>query len=318
MAKVFFLYRNRTDNTDNPFWISYADLMTALVMLFLVVMSISMIAVASRQVVEKKIRETDILGLLDVLEEEAAERGVDLAVNRSNYTLSFGEQARFGHDSFQLSQAAQKRLKDFVPLLLDLQSREKGQRWLKRVHVEGYTDEIGTYLYNVNLSLNRAQAVVCALFDGDLTSDEQRTLRQLLIIDGAATTSIKASREESRRVEIRLEFHRVGEKETSLPTPEMALGHCAIRVQGLSLDSGQKPGTETSTPNVAAPSGTISGGTGRVTSGGVSRGSASGIQATTPPVDLGKAATAVRKKITPAPPKRAVHDPFATLGEESP
>ena len=265
MARILPLIRRRTETSESPFWISYADLMTALVMLFLVVMSISMVTIAvqameareqameekerameerrlaieerrlameERQLREKAkmIRDKGILTVLDLLASKAEKRGVDLTVNRATHTVSFGEKARFAHDSFLLSASAKKGLQAFVPLLLDVRASEAGHRWLKRVHVEGYTDETGTYLYNVYLSLNRAQAVVCALFDTDLDPERRRKLRSLLMIDGATVTSIKKTREESRRVEVRLEFRQLGDKEEPLPVPEMSrgLGRCAI------------------------------------------------------------------------------------------
>ncbi|MEO5376512.1 MAG: OmpA family protein [Magnetococcus sp. DMHC-6] len=230
MANIYPLIRKRVDSSDNPFWISYADLMTALVMLFLVVMSISMVAVASRPLVEKKVRESEISDILNLLDLEAQNKKVDIVIDRNTHTISFGDQARFAFDSFQLSEAARQRLRQFVPLLLETEKDEKTKRWLKRVHIEGYTDATGTYLYNVNLSLNRAQAVVCALFAGELTEEQRQRLRQLLIIDGASTTSIKESPGESRRVEVHLEFRSVGDVSVNHALPNMPLGNCAIPI----------------------------------------------------------------------------------------
>ncbi|MGN7613158.1 OmpA family protein [Magnetococcales bacterium HHB-1] len=227
----------RTETTESPFWISFADLMTALVMLFLVVMSISMVAVSSRSLVEKKAQETDIESILVGLDQAAKKRDLEIHINQTNHTISFGEKVRFAHNSYQLSKEAIKKLQDFVPLLLKVKASHEGQRWLKRVHIEGYTDETGTYLYNVHLSLNRAQAVVCALIATPLTQTQRNALRQMLIIDGASTTSIKSSPSESRRVEVRLEFRHLGEaiKPTYQPRVNMPLGRCAIGGTGASF-----------------------------------------------------------------------------------
>lgn len=228
MASILTLSRKRSEATDSPFWISYADMMTALVMLFMVVMSISMVAIASRPAIEKKQRDAEIQEVLDKLDRQAKKEGLDLDINRTSNTISFGEQARFAHDSYYLSEETKNKLRAFVPVILDAKHTVKGERWLKRVHIEGYTDETGTYLYNVNLSLNRAQAVVCSLFSADLAPEKLHHLRSLLTIDGATVTGIKASREESRRVEIRLEFRQIGEDEKTLAVPAMPFGNCAI------------------------------------------------------------------------------------------
>lgn len=240
MARARIIRPIRREEGQNPFWISYADLMTALVMLFLVVMSISMVAIASRDLVKKKAREGDIHSLFELIESKAEGEGLAVKVNRAARTISFGKKARFAHDSFQLSAEARESLQTFVPLLLDVQKGEPGRRWLKRVHIEGFTDQTGTYLYNVNLSLNRAQAVVCTLFQAEMSEERRQRLKRLLIIDGATATSIKGSPEESRRVEVRLEFRQLGEEEIFQVGPEMELGRCAIRLDGAPPPPGKK------------------------------------------------------------------------------
>lgn len=272
MARLFPLTRKRVETGSDPFWISYADLMTALVMLFLVVMSISMIAVAARSAEEKRllqvekrllemekkeresvkrIREEEIAALLVQLEEKAKEGGLDIAINRANQTISFGEKARFAHNSTYLSEGAREQLRQLVPLLLEVRNSDTGKRWMKRVHIEGYTDETGTYLYNVNLSLRRAQAVICALLAGNLDEDRVRQFRELIIIDGATVTGIKASREESRRVEVRLEFRELGDDEKMLPVPVMEVGKCAIDLEAGKGEEGIKPDPPKETPKPA-------------------------------------------------------------------
>ncbi|OSM04380.1 putative OmpA/MotB domain-containing protein [Magnetofaba australis IT-1] len=218
----------RTETADNPFWISYADLMTALVMLFLVVMSISMVAVASRDEARMKEREVQIGEIFDDLEQAGREAKLPLVVDRNAQTIGFGDQAQFGLDSYYLHPQTIESLQAFVPLLLDSQRREAGGKWLKRIHIEGYTDDIGTYLYNVHLSLNRAQAVLCALMSTDVPMEDKRLLQRMIVIDGATTTSVRESREASRRVEIRLEFRTLDDTAPLAPLLNMEMGRCPL------------------------------------------------------------------------------------------
>lgn len=231
MARIIPLTRTRAENADNPFWISFADLMTALVMLFLVVLSISMVAISSKDLVAKKAREVAIEDVLHKLDEQAKEQGVPISVNHNSHVIRFGGQAQFPFDSYRLSTQAITDLQRFLPLLLVTQMSESGEKWLKRIHIEGYTDETGSYLYNVNLSLKRAQSVLCAFFQKSMPEATVRQLQKLLIIDGATTTSIRATHEESRRVEVRLEFYRLGEKRLNIDAPQMPLGDCAIKIE---------------------------------------------------------------------------------------
>jgi outer membrane protein OmpA-like peptidoglycan-associated protein len=227
--------KRRLETVDSPFWISYADLMTALVMLLLIVVTVSMLAIASRPLMERKERERAIGLLWDGIEQRVRAGGLDVTINRGSQTLGFGERARFASDRYQLSPEARQQLQAMVPILLELHQTPAGAAWLKRIHIEGYTDETGVYLYNVHLSLRRAQAVVCALFENiGQDPDSQSRLQRLLMIDGATVTSMKASKEESRRVEVRLEFRAIGDDERAPPasaSTRMELGHCPIQFE---------------------------------------------------------------------------------------
>ncbi|MBF0582890.1 MAG: OmpA family protein [Magnetococcales bacterium] len=253
MARVVQRFQKQIEDGGNPFWISYADLMTALAMLFLVVMSIAMVAIASRPLVEKKERETAIQAILNRLEQRAKEKNLGLEINHATHTISFGEKASFAFNSYQLSPVAQESLRSFVPLLLDLEpeSPAREKRWLKRIHIEGYTDATGSYLYNVNLSLNRAQAVVCALFSAEMPGNQQERLRQLLIIDGASVTGIKQSADESRRVEVRLEFRQADDAGSEgMPVVNMPIGRCAIHLDDAAAPRASQKGAEPPTNRV--------------------------------------------------------------------
>ena len=90
------------------------------------------------------------------------------------------------------------------------------KRVLKRVVVEGYTDRAGTYLGNLNLSLMRSQRVLCAMFTTSgadaLTEVQKDAVRDVFLVGGFAFNSSKDTAEESRRVEMRLEFLGVEEQ----------------------------------------------------------------------------------------------------------
>ncbi|MBF0262711.1 MAG: OmpA family protein, partial [Magnetococcales bacterium] len=165
---------------------------------------------------------------LDLMAEES---GLDLRVNHEDHSINFGDKARFAFNSYQLTAEAVETLRAFVPVLLEARAGAEGERWMERVHIEGYTDAAGSYLYNVDLSLKRAQSVLCALLSVDLPPEKLRRLQELLIIDGASVTAIKSSPEESRRVEMRLEFRRVGDATSIKRPPDLPMGRCALAVE---------------------------------------------------------------------------------------
>lgn len=222
------------DEAEKPFWISYADLMTALMVLFLVVMSVALLAVTKRVSEAERAkaeREVAIDECMDSL--ESATRGFSgVEIDRLARAVDFGDRARFQFNSAVLSDAQKQELRRFVPKVLEVADMQCGKDWLKRVVVEGFTDQKGSYLYNLDLSLRRSQSVLCALFENgaDLTQAQKEQVRSLFLVGGYSFNSAKPTPEESRRIELRLEFYGLGEDR--IPPPAGAqpeFGVCPSR-----------------------------------------------------------------------------------------
>lgn len=229
------LKRNNRDEAEKPFWISFADLMTALMVLFLVVMGVALLAV-TKNVTEREKKEEqhrqDIERILDRFE-EAAKRHEGVKVDRSRSVIDFGDRARFALSKFNLAPEQEEVLRRFVPEILTLANDDLGKRVLKRVVVEGYTDKTGTYLSNLNLSLQRSQRVLCTMFATSgprLLSEEQKeNVRTLFLVGGYSFNAAKDTDDESRRVEMRIEFLGLDESRPASPIQAANFGECALR-----------------------------------------------------------------------------------------
>ncbi|MDM4765982.1 flagellar motor protein MotB [Pelomonas sp. SE-A7] len=233
-AKVV-LKRGNRDEAEKPFWISFADLMTALMVLFLVVMGVALLAV-TKNVTEREKKEEqhrqDIERILDRFE-EAAKRHEGIKVDRSRSVIDFGDRARFALAKFNLAPEQEEVLRQFVPEILTLANDDLGKRVLKRVVVEGYTDKTGTYLSNLNLSLQRSQRVLCTMFASTgpslLSEGQKENVRRLFLVGGYSFNAAKDTDEESRRVEMRIEFLGLDETRPASPTQAANFGECALR-----------------------------------------------------------------------------------------
>lgn len=232
--------RGGSDEGEKPFWISYADLMTALMVLFLVVMVIALLSVTQQIRSMKKAeveRTQEINELLSQIEHEA-ENFDGISVSRERLTIDFGEKARFGVGDYRLADETVLLLRQFVPELLRVAKSDLGQRWFKRVLVEGFTDTTGSYLYNLDLSLKRAHSVVCSLVSPrpgmpELSAEDATLIRSLFLVGGFSFNAQRASLEESRRVELRLDFLALGESRGGgVPllsnSDDVPLGRCQL------------------------------------------------------------------------------------------
>ncbi|MGI2231543.1 OmpA/MotB family protein [Burkholderia vietnamiensis] len=227
--------RGGRDEAEKPFWISFADLMTALMVLFLVVMGVALLAV-TKNVTEKEKREEqhrkDIELILDRFQ-SAAKRYDGIKIDRDRHVIDFGDRARFAFGKSNLAPEQEAVLRQFVPEILTLANDDLGKRVLKRVVVEGYTDRTGTYLSNLNLSLQRSERVLCSMFatvGASLLGEEQKQdVRNLFLVGGYSFNDSKDTDEESRRVEMRLEFLGIGENRPSAPAQSGNFGDCVLR-----------------------------------------------------------------------------------------
>ena len=229
------MFGNRYSNTsrskdegEKPFWISFADLMTALMTLFLVVMAVSLM------IVTKKINEAtqaedqrnaDILSICQSIQTSARLKDAGIEVDCKNYRINFGIAGRFAHNDYRLNEVGRNRLNTIVPIILEEANSPLGEKWFKQVVIEGFTDTDGSYLYNLNLSLRRSEWVMCSLLDPkfisglSLTEQEKQQVKQLFLAGGVSFNSAKDSKEASRRVELRMQFYGLKEKENAEPQP---------------------------------------------------------------------------------------------------
>ena len=218
MLARLVLKRGAKPEGESPFWISFSDLMSALMVLFLVVMAVTLVAVTDSLDAATKTqirRNNAIKKVMSLIAEDPSSSGV--LVDQQNYRIDLGKQVRFESNSFVISASASQFLRHYVPVLLRAKETEEGREWMRRVVVEGFTDEDGTYLYNLRLSLDRSRSVVCSLFakgaGGDsLTLEQLAQVQELFLVGGYSFNSIQKDKAASRRVEFKIDFWGVDEE----------------------------------------------------------------------------------------------------------
>lgn len=233
-ARIVFKKSSKQDG-ESPFWISFSDLMTALMTLFLVVMAVTLVSVTqgiSAELKRKVQRENDIRSVMAMIREESKAFPA-VKFDDSTHRIDIGEVVRFDSGRFDIRSDAAAFIRRYIPVVLKAQSSDLGRRWIRRIVVEGFTDQDGTYLYNLGLSLNRSRSVVCALFappgrsEQPLTDVQKRQIRDLFLVGGYSFNSIRANKEESRRVELKLEFWALDEEPVKNNGPdEKEFGQC--------------------------------------------------------------------------------------------
>lgn len=216
---------------ERPFWISYADLMTAMMTLCLVVMAVTIVAISQK--LEEKIsdevrRARDISKVCnDLYESVSGQKGIN--VNCRDNRIDFGEAGYFGDNDYKLHPEAESYLAELVPAVLSAADSELGRKWLKQVVIEGYTDTRGSYLYNLYLSLQRSYWLMCTLVDPrmnahlKLTDSQMQRIREIFLAGGVSFNDAKESLQASRRVELRLQFLSLEEQKNGMSAVRPAI-----------------------------------------------------------------------------------------------
>jgi len=223
---------------EKPFWISFSDLMSALMVLFLVTMSVALLAVTKKvsdSEREERTRADAIAELMHELEGQLSRAEFD-GIRIIGNTIDFGPRGRFereGQNALSVPQSA--LLRTFTPTLLDkLRSTDAGKFWFKRAVVEGYASKSGSYLFNLNLSLERSERVLCELLheapltEQTLSLADRKLIATKFFVGGASFNSLRSTAEDSRRIEFKLEFKTRKERTDEQAHPEPEVNESAL------------------------------------------------------------------------------------------
>lgn len=212
------------DEGEKPFWISYADLMTACMTLFLVVMAVTIVMLKKKyetQDAAQQAREATISACAADLKKIANDKFPDKA--RIEYSkgdairIDLGSIVKFDDGKYAIDKDASEFLRMYIPTVLQTVKNNQCKKYFRRVIVEGYTSKTGDYMTNLRLSLERSKEVVCVLArtnsdgTGGLSSEDKNQIKSLFLVGGFSFNSQKKSDEESRRAELKLEFWQLGD-----------------------------------------------------------------------------------------------------------
>ncbi len=206
-------------------WISLSDMMTGLMLIFLLISILTISHVVKAEELRKaKLVDFDNAkseiynDLKKILNDKEDKWGVevspDLSIKFDNPNVTFD------HLSSDISPEFQSILDEFIPLYIDIINNPKYKEKIKEVRIEGHTGTWSDYMFTVQLSQARADAVLSYILSSEkfhnLDVKEQERLKFLLSANGMGNgrmidsegeyiyVSNKESDIKSRRVEFRI------------------------------------------------------------------------------------------------------------------
>ena len=205
--------RHRYSNDENEsysFWQSYSDLMSALLLIFVLVMSATLLQAMNlyhdkmeeeaqvqeemkqKQLEHERLNE-QIEGQLVLIEEQQAEieklvgvkeeiivhlskefseTDLSVAVDPKTGSIAFDSSILFAVGSYDLTDEGKAFLDSFIPVYFDTLMHSDYSAYIAEIIIEGHTDTQGAYMYNLELSQKRALSV--CKYCLDIISEDDR------------------------------------------------------------------------------------------------------------------------------------------------
>lgn len=198
----------RTVNREfekSSFWPTFTDMIsTVLMVVMLMLFSVESITGSVEKDLAKEV-DTSV-------KETLKESGLPVAVDETTGLVTFGEKTMFDVDSSELKPEAKEMLKIFIPKYVEAIYKDYGEN-ISKIVVKGHTDDVGSYLYNLDLSQKRAFSVAQFIVGDEIGNYKykERVLKDIEAIGRSEAELIKnkdgsIDRDSSRRVEIKYEI----------------------------------------------------------------------------------------------------------------
>lgn len=202
----------KPDAEENHFWPSFTDLLTTILLCFILIF-IAMMIIKSLQIEEMKKTIDQIMGVREQLVSELKtefSEGTDIEVDEKTGAIIFDTEILFPYDDAELKSDSFSFLDEFVPRYLDILLQEGYADYIAEIIIEGHTDRDGGYLYNLELAQDRAYSVASYILGPDFPYDHiQDHLEEKLTVNSKSYTDFRTddsgdySADDSRRVEFK-------------------------------------------------------------------------------------------------------------------
>ena len=210
--------RKRSKRGGVDYWQSYSDMMAAMFLMFVLIMSVLFIQSQEQniQLEEQKQQINRILGVKPELIADLKKEleGFEVYIDESTGDIEFKSDILFDYNMNDLKPVGTEFLSGFMPKYLNVILSEKYLPSIAEIIIEGHTDDIGGYLSNLTLSQERALSVAEFVVGENspfVSGTEREMLRKIITVTGKSYTNpiyideskSQIDRDRSRRVELK-------------------------------------------------------------------------------------------------------------------
>ncbi|MBF0707708.1 MULTISPECIES: OmpA family protein [Bacillaceae] len=201
-------YRKREEVN---YWMSYADLMSAMLMIFALLLTL--VILDYRELLEAKEKQIEEVvsvktEIIEALTDAFEESNLEIEIDQQTGAIRFPGSILYESNSADLSPKGEKFLRDFVPKYFGILLQDQFKDDISSIIIEGHTDKKGDYMYNMQLSQSRALSVLEYVYSDEMGDFKQRELAQSIVTGNGRSFSQplndskgKYDPDRSRRVE---------------------------------------------------------------------------------------------------------------------
>ncbi|MBW1615090.1 MAG: OmpA family protein [Deltaproteobacteria bacterium] len=204
-------------DTENPFALSIGDLMAALLFIFILLLASALLRLQDEFENKSQIAEQYTAIKDNLYKELLIEFKDDLIkwnaeIDREKIAIRFKEpDVLFETGKYELKEAFKIILQNFFPRYVKVLARRGFKENIEEIRIEGHTDNIGGYYYNMELSQNRTRSVLNFVLENTKINGETKfwvqenlTANGLSYSKPIADNNYSRGRDLNRRVEFRI------------------------------------------------------------------------------------------------------------------
>ena len=174
------------EEQDSGVWLSISDLMSGLLLFFALLFIATQIQLQNKIEQLRKYREAlENLPLIVVTAIEEGVGGEAVQVDPETGDVSLDDKILFAEGESELKPEGKKFLNKFIPVYSDvIFSKQKFEKEIARVVIEGHTSSKGSEQANRALSLERALSVANYIFSEQLNFPNEKRFEEKILISG--------------------------------------------------------------------------------------------------------------------------------------
>lgn len=219
MAQVIFMYKRKNRNTsDGGYWKSYSDMMAALLLMFILIMTLALARANdnANKLMQKEAEIEKLIGIKPQIVQDLKNKlsEFEVTIDENTGDIEFKSDILFDYNMDVLKSGGMDFLSKFIPKYMSVILSDEYIPYIAEIIIEGHTDTEGGYEFNLKLSQERAMSVANFIVgeNSSFLSGEQRDhIRKIMTVTGKSFTNPIYSddakkfvdAERSRRVEIK-------------------------------------------------------------------------------------------------------------------